>query len=68
MEPSLHRAGPGEGKTMWGRKNHVKRGAKGPGVMHGHSLSLFPLRIFWVGLPSCLEDVIFLYFLNNTEL
>ena len=51
-----------------GRKNHVKRGAKGPGVMHGHSLSLFPLRIFWVGLPSCLEDVIFLYFLNNTEL
>ena len=44
--PHLHSAGPGGGKR------HIKRGAKGPWV----SLSVSSLCIFWVGIPSCLED------------
>ena len=44
-EPNLHRAGPG------GEKTHEKRGQRA-----GVSVSLSSLRVFWVSMPSCLED------------
>ena len=53
-----------------GRKKHIKRGAKGLWVslLRTRALSLSSLRIFWVGMPSHLEDVFSFYFLNKTEL
>ena len=67
-----------------GRKKYIKRGAKEPEVFLRRScrlsisfspslppslsLSLSPLHVFWVGMPSHLEDVFSFYFLNKTEL
>ena len=62
-KPNLHRAGPG------GRKKHIKRGAKGPGL----SLSLSRVlgcssSRLWVDMPSHLEDRFSCYYLNKIEL
>ena len=62
------------GQTWEGRKNK-KRSQKAGGLSPmlarplclSFSLSL-SLRIFWFGMPSHLEDVFSLYFLNKTEL
>ena len=68
------------GQTWEGRKKHIKRGIKRQGVslpcLHALSVSLSPslslslssLCVFWFGMPSHLEDVFSLYFLNKTEL
>ena len=53
------------GQAQGEEKKHIKGEAKGPGVSVpcvralSLSLSLFlsSLRVFWVGVPSCLEDV-----------
>ena len=54
------------GQAQGKRKKHLKRGAKGPGSLPlsgawslsspSLPLSLF-LHVFWVGMPSHLEDV-----------
>ena len=63
------------GQTWEGRRKHKKRSQKAGGLSPmlarplclSFSLSL-SLRIFWFGMPSHLEDVFSLYFLNKTEL
>ena len=44
-KPNLYRAGSGRGE-----KTHKKRSQNWAG-------GLFSLRVIWVGMPSCLEDV-----------
>ena len=58
------------GQAQGEEETYKKRSQRAVGLSPARTrtLSLSSLRIFWVGMPSHLEDVFSFYFLNKTEL